>query len=179
MVCRMVAVALALPLLTACAASQESRSEITPQQTAALEATCSNVMGLTKGEAEFSGCVSSLSATIAGQLQASATNGAYRDCEEMGLKSETPDFSRCVLDRENSQLASNNLQTNPASGIDVGYSQPKNGKIESYFHTTFDERHRREQYSCASLGINPGSSGFVSCVNDLDMTLFGIDHPNS
>lgn len=179
MIRRMFFSAIALPFLSACAAYQGSPSEFAPQQPAALEATCTKVMGLTKGEAEFSGCVSSLSATIAGQLQAKATNNAYRDCVKMGLKSETPEFSRCVLDRENSQSGLNNLQTSPASGIDVSYYQPNDGEIRSYFRMTAGERRRQEQYSCADLGINPGSGGFVSCVDNLDMTLFGIDHPNS
>jgi hypothetical protein len=170
---------IALPFLTACAAYPERTSEITQQKGAILEATCTKVMGLTKGEAEFSGCVSSLAATIADQLQVAATNRAYHDCEKMGLKNETPDFSRCVLDWENGQLALGKQQTSPTSDFNGVNSRPKDREIGSYFQMTFDERHRQEQYSCAELGVDPGSGDFVSCVNDLDATLFGIEHPNT
>ena len=170
---------IALQLLTACAAYQGSASALPPQRTVAVEATCTNVMGLTKGEAEFAGCVSSLSSAVAEQLQAAVTNRAYRACEESGLQRETPEFSRCVLNRENSRLASDVPQVNPVSRIDADYAKPADGDSESYFRMTFNQRHRREQYSCAGLGLDPGTGSFVSCVDNLDTTLFGIDRPNT
>ena len=39
-----------------------------------------------------------------------------------------------------------------------------------------DLQRQKEQLACVQLGIDPNSPELVSCVSDLDATLFGIDH---
>jgi hypothetical protein len=134
-------------------------------------------MRLREGLAEFDGCVSSLSDALVGQIQYDRAIIAYRDCGQNGLKRNTPEFSRCVLDQENAQLASNTLPKGAVSGLDATYIKPADANPRDYFEASFDTRHRREQYSCAQLGLQPGSDSFVSCVNKLDMDLFNIEHP--
>jgi hypothetical protein len=167
----------ALPLLAACAAFQASATEATPQQTAMLEATCSKVMRLKDWTSEYQGCVSSLSDSLAYRVHQERVGNAYVDCAQNGLKRDTIEFSRCVLDRENAGTATGGPSGGPAATRDVAYVTPADTNPEDYFEASFDTRHRREQYACAQLGLQPESGNFVSCVNKLDTDLFNIEHP--
>jgi hypothetical protein len=167
-----------VPALAACAALQASAHDVTPQQTAAVEATCTKVMRLHKGQSEFEACVSSLSDSVSYQRQADYAANAYRDCAQAGLKRETPEFSRCVLDHEDAQRDASASPAGAASRLNAAYIAPADNSPDDYFGTSNTMRHRREQYSCAQLGLEPDTSAFVSCVSNLDMEIFTTEHPN-
>ena len=57
--------------------------------------------------------------------------------------------------------------------------RPADNDPGDYYATTNATHHHREQYSCAGLGLAPDTEAFTACVNDLDWTLFDIDHPNN
>ena len=166
-----------VPALTACASFPSAAQEVTPQQTAAIQATCTKVMRLRPG-AEFEACVSSLSDSVASLVSADYANNAYRDCAQAGLKRETPEFSRCVLDHENTQRDGAGLPAGAAAKLNAAYITPADSNPDDYFESSFKMRHRREQYACAQLGLEPDTSAFVSCVGNLDTEIFVVDHPN-
>src|SRR5690242_17993627 len=91
-----------VPVLAACAAFPSTAREVTPQQAAAIDATCTKVMRLRPGQ-EFEACVSSLADSMASLIRADYANNAYRACAQVGLTRETPEFSGCVLDHEYAQ----------------------------------------------------------------------------
>lgn len=165
------------PALAACAVFPSGAQNVSPKQTAAIEATCNKVMRLPPG-AEFGACVSSLSDSAAALKNAESANRAYDACEQAGLKRETPEFSRCVLDRENAQNGPN-ISTGPATKLDAAFIAPVDANQDSYFASSFSVRHRREQYACAQLGLEPNTGAFTSCVSNLDMEIFVVEHPSS
>ena len=150
---------------------------VTPRQTAAIKATCTRVMRLREGEAEFDGCVSDLSDTAARQIQYARAIQAYNACTAAGLKRKTPEFSRCVLGRENAEQAANTSAPDAVPYLDVADVKSADSNPDSYYAASFDVRRRREQYACAQLELEPDTRPFVNCVNNLDTDLFNIAHP--
>lgn len=178
MVRKLLFAAAIIPALSACAMFPASAQQITPQQTAAVEATCTKVMRLHQGQSEFEACVSSLSDSVAYQVHAYYAANAYRDCAQTGLKRESPEFSRCVLDNENSQRDGHRQPGGATARLNASYITPADSDPDDYFGTSNTMRHRREQYSCAQLGLEPDTGAFQSCVANLDMEIFTTEHPN-
>jgi hypothetical protein len=178
MIRRFLFIAPFLPVLAACAAFQASAEEVTPQQTAAIEATCTKVMRLHKGQSEFEACVSSLSDSVSDQIRADVATVGYRECAQAGLKRDTTEFSRCVLDRENAQRDAGQPLQGAAAKLNATYVTPSDSDPRDYFETNNAFRHRREQYSCAQLGLEPDTGAFQSCVANLDLNIFTTEHPN-
>lgn len=164
------------PALAACAIFPSAAQNVSPRQTAAIEATCDKVMRLPPG-AEFGACVSSLSDSAVALVNAETANRAYDACEQAGLRRETPEFSRCVLDRENTQNGLGSSQ-GAVSRLDAAFITPVDANQDSYFASSPSVRHRREQYACAQLGLEPNTGAFTSCVGNLDMEIFVVEHPN-
>ena len=104
MVRKLLFTAAIIPALSACAMFPASAHQVTPQQTAAIEATCTKVMRLHQGQSEFQACVSSLSDSVTYQVSADYAANAYRDCAQTGLKRETPEFSRIPLQKQSHDL---------------------------------------------------------------------------
>lgn len=46
----------------------------------------------------------------------------------------------------------------------------------SYSQSNPEERHRKEEYACARMGLVPGASGFGQCVAQLDSALRSTEH---
>jgi hypothetical protein len=164
-------------VLAACASFPSAAHEVTLQQTAAIEATCTKVMRLRPGS-EFEACVSSLSDSVAALVRADYANNAYGSCAQTGLKRETPEFSRCVLDHENAEKDARTLPAGAAVKLNATLITPADSNPEDYFQSSFKTRYRREQYACGTLGFEPDTSAFVSCANKLDTEIFVVDHPN-
>jgi hypothetical protein len=177
MVRKLLFAAAIIPALSACAMFPAS-AHVSPQQTAAIEATCTKVMRLHQGQSEFQACVSSLSDSVTYQVSADYAANAYRDCAQTGLKRETPEFSRCVLDNENSQRDAQQLPNGAAGRLNASYIKAADNDPDDYFGTSNTMRHRREQYSCAQLGLEPDTGAFQSCVANLDLEIFTTEHPN-
>jgi len=165
--------------VSACAAFQGDTQKAAPQQAAAINAVCAKIMRLEEGEAQFAGCVSSLSNSLAGEIQSDRTAAAYRVSMQTGLKQGTPEFSICALNHQNAEQASNASATGPVSHIDVANVKSTDNNPRDYASSSFALRHRREQYACAEIALEPASGPFESCVSDLDANLFNIDHPPS
>lgn len=164
-------------LLGACAQGSASET-ITPQQTAAIQATCTRIMRLRQGEAEFDGCVSDLSNTVAWEISNARAAHAYGDCAALGLKRKSLEFSRCVLDRENAPPAAEPPASQAAAPLNVADVKPADADPDGYFRAGFALRRRREQFACAQMGLEPGSTPFVDCVDGLEIDLFNIANPH-
>jgi hypothetical protein len=114
---------------------------------------------------------------MAALTSADYADKAYDACERAGLKRETSEFSRCVLDRENAQKDAG-IAPGGAGKLDAAFIAPVDSNQDSYFASSFNVRHRREQYACAQLGLEPDTGAFTSCVDNLDMEIFAVEHPN-
>ena len=121
--------ALACAGVAACATTRPDRAA--DPITARAGQLCASVIRLSPGEAQYEGCVSSLSASAHGLDQASVLPGP----------TDEPGGSR------------------------------------SYFYASSDDVFRREQLSCARLGLDPADGAYASCVADLEATLAAIDNP--
>jgi hypothetical protein len=170
---KLLALTTAIPVITACAAFQAlAMPQVTPQQTALIQATCTTVDRLHQGQAQWDGCVASLSETAMHENRDSQLDQAYRACAKDGLKANTAELSTCVLDRKNAAASRSVI------AADIAYVKPADSDPSSYFSASFDTRRHREEYSCALMGLQPGSGSFGSCVANLDSTLFNIGNPN-
>jgi hypothetical protein len=83
-----------------------------------------------------------------------------------------------VLDNENSQRDGHRQPGGAAARLNASYIAPADNDPDDYFGTSNTMRHRREQYSCAQLGLEPDTGAFQSCVANLDMEIFTTEHPN-
>jgi hypothetical protein len=59
-------------------------------------------------------------------------------------------------------------------GTSTNYTMDRPGE-RSYSQSNIEERRRKEEYSCARLGMLPGSAGFGMCVVQLDMALRSVE----
>lgn len=166
-----------VPLLLSACTGIPASEIISPAQTAALRATCTKVMRLQEGQAQFDGCVSELSDTAADLIENARATYAYRACEAKSLKPNTSDFARCVLDQENIERVASIPAAEDVLKLSTADIKPADNIHDSYYTASFDVRRRREQFACAVLGLEPDTDPFITCVNNLDMELFAIGHP--
>jgi hypothetical protein len=171
MVRKIFAIALLAPLIVACApfAAPPTPTQA-PEQASLVQATCDHVMGLTHSGVYRDLCRESLSQSLARKLEAEAMAGAYGDCRHQGLSEGSAAFSACMLDR---QAQSPTVVTRTASlataSLAYDTNAPENTK--GYFSVSNTVHWRREQYSCAQLGLTPGTGAFGQCVASLDAAL--------
>jgi hypothetical protein len=155
----------------ACAPFASSASPVlSPEQVSLVQATCDRVMGLAHSGVYRDECRDSLSQSLARKVQAEAMAAGYGDCREQKLAEGTAAFSTCMLDH---QSGSRPATMQPVS-LAYDTSAPENAK--GYFDVTNSVHWRREQYSCAQLGLTPGTGAFGQCVASLDAAL--LPDPN-
>jgi hypothetical protein len=162
-------IAFLIPFLVACAPFVASSAPVlTPQQTALVQTTCDRVMGLTHSGIYRDECRESLSQSMARKAEAESMAGAYSDCTGRNLHEGSSAFSSCMLDRQSRPVLATTVN-------DLSYDAnlPENAK--GYFEVSNTVPWRREQYSCAQLGLTPGTGSFGQCVASLDAALM----PNS
>lgn len=157
-------IALSLPVLMACMPAFGADPVLAPQQVALVQQTCDKVMGLKNGGEYRSLCQDSLSQSLARKLAAEESARGYDTCRSEGLHDAA--LATCMLDRPNRAAA---VSTQPVS-LAYDVDAPENAK--SYFDVTPSEAWRREQYSCAQLGLIPGSNAFQQCAVGLEAALF-------
>lgn len=159
------------PLMVACAPFAASSAPVlSPDQVALVQTTCDRVMGLAHGGVYRDECRESLSASLARKLEAEGIAGSYVDCRGQGLSEGSPAFSSCVLDRKSRPVTA---AAQPAS---LSYDMRAPDSAKGYFDVTNAVHWRREQYSCAQLGLTPGTGAFGQCVASLDAAL--MPNPN-
>jgi len=78
-------------------------------------------------------------------------------------------LSACILNEENAQAS---RQTSAASQpVKLEYADASIQSGKSYYDVTPTIHWNRERYSCAQLGLMPGSGLFGECVASLDGAL--------
>ena len=149
-----------------CAAAGPSGG-LSPDQTFEVGRICQSTLGVEPGEAHYVGCVESLSASLNDLGRGRALARARGGCIDEGLRPDTPALAQCVLRGSDAAVMSARTvsQTNEA------------GAPRSYFYTSPREVYRREQLSCARLGLDPTSRAFGGCVASLQSALFAADNP--
>jgi hypothetical protein len=127
---------------------------------------CRSVVGAEPGEAQYVGCIESLSDSWTSLQHSRVAAEARSDCLARGLRPGTPDLAVCEL---------RTAGTAPAHRIPVkAGEEPAAG---SHFNASPREVHRRNQMSCARLGYEPASGGFANCVANLQASQFAADNP--
>jgi hypothetical protein len=127
---------------------------------------CGSVVGAEPGQAQYVGCVQSLSDSWVHLQHSRAAAEARSDCLAQGLKPETPDLAVCEL---------RTSQTAPVSRIPVKAGDE--AAASSYYSASPREVHQRNQMSCARMGYEPASGGFGACVASLQASQFAADNP--
>jgi len=172
MVHKVSAIALFAPLIVACAPfAAPPTPTLAPEQTSLVQATCDHVMGLTHSGVYRDLCRESLSQSLARKLEVEALAGSYDDCRHQGLSEGSAAFSTCMLDRQaRSPMPVTRTAGLTTASLAYDTNSPENTK--GYFDVDNRVHWRREQYSCAQLGLTPGTGAFGQCVADLDASLF-------
>lgn len=171
------------PLIGACAlvatgCVAQTATSLPPQQAALVRATCEKIMRVGRTIA-LSACSEALTDSLVAHEQGYVAVQGDRTCSSQGLKPGTAEFATCVLDHRR-QYASAPMQV-AANGTAprLTYDPSKDvGASQDYYDASFDTKRRREEYSCAQLGLDPDSGEFGQCVAGLDANLFNVDHPN-
>lgn len=125
----------------------------------------------TDTENHYQGCIASLSRTLQGSNDASASVRANQDCEARGLPSGSPALAQCVLASE--RAGAPPMADHPAEFVTLA----RTARPGSYYSAT--PRHQRlmEENACATLGMNPVGEAFDACVKSLQDTFYSIDNP--
>jgi len=170
---KLLPIAALVPLLLACAPlgasaapplSPEQRA-LGPDQRALVAQTCDRVMGLSDGGIYRQECMDSLARAVSRKAESAQMAGSYVACRGQGLNEGTAAFSTCMLDRQDRGAAMS------AEPVKLAYDPgtPENSK--SYFDVSNRVHWRREQYSCAQIGLTPGTSAFAECTAGLESAL--------
>ena len=148
-----------------------SQSTMPAAQQAYLKEICTKITRV-QNSAESLGCVESLSDSLAAVQEGRIAAANDRDCRARGLANGTPQFAQCAIDRRYGGAADD------APALKTVIVPSDVAADNGWRFGTFAARHRREQASCAQLGIDPGSQVFVSCVNGLETALNSIYQHN-
>lgn len=129
---------------------------------------CRNVLGLERGEAQFAACAESLAASAAGLGEDRALGRARAQCLTQGLAPESAAFNVCEL---------NGASVERGAGRSAAQANVAPRAASSYFYASPGQVHRREQFACAALGLDPAGGGFDGCVASLHAAMFEADNP--
>jgi len=156
----------------------QSSASLAPQQAALVRATCEKIMRVGRSGVDMAACTESLADSVAARQEGYISAQSDRACSSQGLTPGSAEFATCVLDRKRHyqgapalMAANGTAQLTYDPGKDVGASQ-------DYYDASFDTKRRREEYSCAQLGLDPDTGAFGQCVAGLDASLFNADNPN-
>jgi len=140
-------------------------------QTSQIAQTCRSVVGVGPADARYYACVGALSGSAKNLDRGRALREARGDCESRGYRAGSPDLDVCVV-----QSADRSRVAAPDMAMSRPMEEP--GLAKSYAYAPQSEVHRREELSCARMGMDPSSGGFAECVAGLDSALFAADNPS-
>lgn len=140
--------------------SPEQRA-LNPDQRELVAQTCDQVMGLKGGGIYRSACMDSLARSLAAKVESARLAVSSGHCHSQGLAEGSAAFSTCMLDRQDAAAAASPASWKPRYDA----TAPQNAG--SYFDVSNSEHWRRERYSCAQIGLMPGTAPFSQCVGGL------------
>jgi hypothetical protein len=164
---------LAFASISACAnAGPYNPDNLPADQVTNVDTLCQSVMGLRPGAANYGACVDSLMGSARGVERGEALQSGREACLNRGLRPGGAGFGVC-------ELQSAQADSIPLKGADatVISTADEPGGSRSYAYTSPKNVFRREQLSCARLGLDPADEAFGSCVADLQSALFAADNP--
>ena len=170
---QLLATVLFIPLLLGCALQGASAAPplspdqraIRPDQRELVAETCDQVMGLGHGGLYRGECMDSLARSLAVRAEGARLASSFSACRSRGLSEGTAAFSTCMLDNPGEG------RTAAAAPLKLAHDTAAPESAKSYFNVNNSSRWRREQYSCAQIGLTPGSAAFGQCVASLDASL--------
>jgi hypothetical protein len=166
------AIALALAGAATVTLAQANAARAAPHdQRSRVGDICGSTVGLEPGQAQYEGCVDSLSDSLRSLTQGRAAWAAHDACLDKGLKLGSPDLAVCTLQSTEAKALG-------ATDLTLANAGAARGSIKSYFSTSNRDQFRREQLACAQLGLDPVSGAFDSCVASLRSALFAADNPS-
>ena len=165
---KIVFLAIVIPLMGSCASYGMESPALAPAQISLIDSTCGEIMGLHRGEYYYQMCQESLGNSLSGKLAAEDTARGWTDCRNARLAPGSADFAACVLQHQTSPSVSADPTPTAARLV---YPRDQLQSDKSYYRVTNAMHWKREQYSCAQLGLEPGSGGFAHCVASLDAAL--------
>jgi hypothetical protein len=131
---------------------------------------CRSVMGTSSGTSQQGACMDALSHSVRRLSDAGTHADARRACESTGLRADDPAFDRCIVQRIHGARGDG-----PPTRI-----QATSGRAAGpYSHASPSEIRYRERLACASLGLDPDTQAYASCVANLDSAMFEADHPTN
>jgi hypothetical protein len=158
---KFLATATFIPLAMGCAPLAQAQEYASPEQSL-VDQTCTQVLGLQRGQTYFAGCRDSLSNILVARNEGQALVVAYASCSQQGLVEGTAAYSTCVLGASKSvPVAPQRLAI-----ASTGGAETEAGK--SFYEVPPHVRWNRERYACAQLGLLPGGALFGQCVASLD-----------
>ena len=138
-------------------------------QVASIGRTCQSVMRLEPNEEHYQRCVESLLDSAKTLNEGRALQAARANCLDQGLQPGGPGFAECELHPAHVQPV--RAIATPANDMTAP------GDSKSYPYASSRDVLRREQLSCARLGIDPADGAFANCVAGLQSSMFDADHP--
>jgi hypothetical protein len=159
----------ALAGLSACACAYAQPAN--PQKSALIRETCTNIMGV-RTYGEMLGCTRALSDAVSARAQGDIDLWSDRYCAMQGYQQGTAQFSVCVLGAQNTHRSAQAGTGSDNAPVQLAYGSGGINKSD----WTFDGRHRREQLSCAQLGLDPSGGAFDDCVTSLEYGMYSADN---
>jgi hypothetical protein len=163
---------LAVAGIGACASAAPYNPDNLPSdQVAGVNNVCRSVMGLSAGTSDYGACVDSLMRSARRVDRGLRLEAARASCLKQGLQSGSPDFDVCELRSAGAQPV-HAMGEGPAM---IAADNP--GGAKSYAYSSPENVFRREQLSCARIGLDPAERAFTVCVAGLQSALFAADNP--
>jgi hypothetical protein len=160
---KFLATATFIPLVMACAPLARAQEyNVSSEQSSLVDQTCTQVLGLMRGQTYFALCEASLSNILAARNEGQALAAGYAGCSHNGLVEGTAAFSTCVLGASKPVAAT-------AQSLPVTFpGGPETEAGKSFYEVPPHVRWNRERYACAELGLLPGGALFGQCVASLE-----------
>ena len=147
--------------LSGCATAQNYHpGKLPADQLARVDQICQTVLRVDAGKEQYDVCVGSLSDSLNDVSQAHVAQQARQDCFDKSFGPASPELAECLV-----------------GAPEPGAGSTRAMSARSYFTASADEISRREQLSCARLGLDPGDGDFTRCVTNLAAALYVADTP--
>ena len=150
-------------------------SHLAEPDRASVAGLCEAVMGVSRSTARFDACMEGLSASVVDVGRGRDLARAREDCMGRGLLQGSAALAECELREKDAPLARPVLAGEPGAEAPTLRAVPY--WAVPYWAASNADIHRREELSCARLGLEPVDAPFAACVANLDAALFAADNP--
>jgi hypothetical protein len=162
MPCKLLAALSLIPLVTACIPlEQDPDNSPSQSQLSLVDQTCTQTMGINRGEVFFAICHDRLSDALGARDQGPPISAPYRDCRQRGLVTGSAAFVTCMTDAPKHESAAK-------ESVAIAYTGGHDTEAGASFYAVGPSvRWNRERNACTRIGLPPGTAPFDHCVADL------------